>query len=119
MDSPPEAPPASTRVLLARSAERVLAASDGLSPTSGRGRWATADGDRSIAGVSAAEAASGRVDVALHLVAEWPPGSLEQQADELRDRLADAAEKEGLADRLGQVDVLVHDISDPDRAEAR
>ncbi len=118
MDASGKAPVASTRVRLARLAERALAASDGLSPTSGRGRWSTADGERSIGGVSAAETASGRIDIALHLVAEWPPGPLESRADELRDRLLEAAGEEGIADRLGEVDVLVHDIRGPERAEA-
>lgn len=106
----------SGRVLLARMAEQVIAASDAVSATAGRDqRWATADGDRVIEGVVVAETALGQVDVELHLVADWPPEPLEQLAAQLRRRLWRSAASSGVDDRLGDTDVAIHDVRAPDQ----
>jgi hypothetical protein len=110
--------PASTRISIARLAARVIAASPALVATSGDGRWVTVDGGDRIPGVVAAEAGGGRVDVALHLVASWPPQPLEALAGQLREALLRSAASAGLGGRLGRVDVSIHDLQLPE-AEGR
>jgi len=102
--------PASGRVLLARLAERAIAAQDAVGATAGRdGRWVTADGDRLIDGVVVV-AAGRRLDVELHVVAEWPPEPLQQLAARLRGELELSASYCGLSDQLGDVDVAIDDV---------
>ena len=102
--------PASGRVLLARLAEQVIAGQDAVSATAGRGeRWSTADGDQLIDGVVVA-ATGRRLDVELHVVAEWPPEPLQQLAARLRGGLERSASYSRLSDQLGDVDVAIHDV---------
>jgi len=114
-------PAVSGRVLLARLAEQVIAASDTVGATAGRGRhWVTADTERLIEGVVVADTSNGQVDVELHLVADWPPEPLDQLAAHLRRDLRRSASLAGLDDRLGETHVAIHDIRAPDPdAEAR
>jgi hypothetical protein len=104
--------PTSSRIALARLAERVVAADPGVSPAEG-GLWLTRDGDRLIPGVVVAAGAGGRVDVSLHLVAHLPPRPLELQVATLRAELVEAARTAGLGERLGPIDVTIHDLRQP------
>jgi len=73
-------------------------------------RWTTPDGDRSITGVIATEHATGTVEVELHLVLAWPPEPVAQVGERLRLQLRRAATTAGLADRLGALQITVHDV---------
>lgn len=110
--------PASGRVLLACLAEQVIAGHDAVSATAGRDRrWVTADGDRLIDGVVVAATGS-RLNVELHVLADWPPEPLTQLATQLRSGVVRSASKAGLGDRLGDVDVAIHDVREPDDSGA-
>lgn len=109
--------PASTRVSVARLAEQVVARNAGVSATRGRGRWLTVDGGRSIDGVAVGQTPAGRVDVELHLIAEWPAQPLPALADQLRRELIAAATDAGCGERLGEIDISIHDFKVPDEAE--
>lgn len=106
-------PPASTRVSIARLAEQVVGRTAGVSATRGRGRWLTADGGRSIDGVVVGQTAAGVADVELHLIAEWPARPLPPLADRLRRELMADAAAAGLGERIGEIDVSVHDLKVP------
>lgn len=101
--------PVSGRVLLARLAEQTIAGSDGVSAAEDL-RWSTPDGDHRIAGVLAAADGGGRVDVELRVVIDWPPRPLEQVAADLRQALTRRAAIAQLDDRLGKVQIRIHDI---------
>jgi hypothetical protein len=104
--------PASRRADLAGLAGRAIAATAGLTATSGpAGRWQTAGPAQPVAGVVAVEDGRGRVELELHLTAGWPPAmSLQELADHLRARLRRAAEAAGMDDRLGAVSIAFHDV---------
>lgn len=106
--------PTSTRIVIARLAEQVVAADPGVSATREGGRWLTRDGDRVIPGVVAAASGGGRVDVDLHLLAFMPPRPLEHQAASIRAALLEAAQRTGVAASLGEIDVTIHDLVAPD-----
>jgi hypothetical protein len=107
--------PATERVRLARLAEAAVAATEGVTATAGgTGVWATPDGDRTIPGVVAIALPKGRVEIALHVDAMWPPPPLAAIADTLRGRLARSAQAAGLGDRLGPVAVSFHDVRAPE-----
>ena len=110
--------PASTRVSVARLAEQVIVRSSGVSATQGRGRWLTPDGERVVSGVVVGMTGAGRVDVALHLIAAWPPRPLPPIAAQLRRELASDAAAAGLGDQLGEISVTIHDLADPGEQEA-
>jgi len=105
--------PASTRVAIARLAEEVVGRTVGVSATRGRGRWLTADGERTIDGVVVGQTAAGATDVDLHLIAEWPARPLPPLADQLRWELRADAASAGLGDHLGEIEVSVHDFKLP------
>jgi uncharacterized alkaline shock family protein YloU len=117
MNTLDETRPASTRVSVARLAEGVLARSEGVGATRGRGRWFTADGERSIDGIVVAETAAGRIDVDLHLDAEWPARPLPALADQIRWELNAEAVKAGLGTRIGEIDISVHDFKTSEELE--
>jgi hypothetical protein len=102
----------SGRAGLADLAGRAIAGTAGVTATSGpAGRWQTAGPTRPIAGVVAVEDGRGRVELELHLVAGWPPAmSLQQLAEQLRERLRRSAEAAGMDDRLGAVSIAFHDV---------
>lgn len=103
--------PRSERVALARLAEAVVAVEPAVEPTAGLPRrWLTVDGEERIEGVVAAEDADGRIAVELHLIAHWPTPPLPRLAEGLREALRRAARPAGLAGRLGEVSVNIHDI---------
>lgn len=102
--------PRSVRVRLARIAAGVIALDSTVEPNSGRGRWMTLDGREQIAGVVAAEGADGKVEVELHLDLAWPPPPIERVAELIRDDVTAAARRDDLGDRLGRVDITVHDL---------
>ena len=108
---------ASTRISMARLAERVIALEVDVSPVQGGTRWQTRDGERAIAGVTVVAAGASRVAVGLHLIAHLPPPPLERRADQIRQALARAATDAELGDRLGEVDVTFHDLRDPAEIE--
>jgi hypothetical protein len=114
MSSPESTRPASTRIVLARLAEQVIAADPGVGATREGGRRLTRDGDRDIPGVVVAAGGDGRVEVDLHLVAYMPPRPLEEQADTLREALIAAARRSGVAASLGKIDVTIHDLVAPE-----
>jgi hypothetical protein len=104
------APPVSTRVQIARLAERVVARCSGVSATRSSGRWLTLDGERAIDGIVVARTPAGRVEVELHLIATWPPEPLPPLAEQLRRELVATAGRSGLGERLGEIEVFVHDV---------
>jgi hypothetical protein len=112
MPAPDLAAPVSGRAGLADLAGRAIAATAGITATSGpAGRWQTAGPTRPIAGVVAVEDGRGRVELELHLAAAWPPAmSLQQLAEQLRERLRRSAEAAGMDDRLGAVSIAFHDV---------
>jgi len=80
-----------------------------------RGRqrvWATADAGEILEGVVATARPDARFDVELHLVAQWPFGSLFALADQVRTRVRRAAALVGLDGILGQITVAFEDVHD-------
>src|SRR5437764_11548113 len=80
-----------------------------------RGRhrvWATADAGEILEGVVATARPDARFDVELHLVAQWPFGSLFALADQVRARVRRAAVRADLDGILGQVTVAFEDVRD-------
>ena len=106
------APRVSERVAVALVAEQAIAATPGVSATSGPGgRWRTVGSQQIIPGVLAAESGGGCIDVELHLVARWPlEGSFEELAEQLRAHLRRAAAIAGMGERLGAVSVAFDDV---------
>ena len=106
------ASPVSARAGLADLAARAIAATPGVTATSGpAGRWQTAGPAQPVAGVVAVEDGRGRVELDLHLAADWPPAtSLQQLAEQLREGLRHRAEAAGIDDRLGAVSIAFHDV---------
>lgn len=106
---------ASERVQVARIAAEAIDRTDGVAATPrGDRRWQTSGGGETISGVLAAESASGRVDVELHLAAHWPPpASLDELGEQLRDRIRRSAERGGLGERLGAISIAFDDLLTP------
>jgi hypothetical protein len=102
----------SGRVRLARLAGEAIAVTAGVTATTGcAGRWLTIGSQHTIAGVLAVENADGRVDIELHLLADWPPQmSLQRLGEQVRRRLRRSAVMAGLDERLGAVDVAFEDV---------
>ncbi len=103
----------SPRLVLAHLAGGVVAQASGVVGTDPERRWTTVVDGREIRGVTAIAASGGRFDVDLHILATWPPEPLRRLADDLRREIGAGAEREGLADRLGAVNVHVEGIVDP------
>jgi hypothetical protein len=118
MATPDVTRPVTTRVVVARLAEETIAVTDGVFATPGRGRWLTADGDREIPGVVVGEDGAGHIDVALHLIASWPPRPLPELVHGIRERLAEAAARAGLGGRIGRIDATIHDLGDAAAGES-
>jgi hypothetical protein len=77
----------------------------------GAGRvWATADAGELLEGVMATARTDARFDVELHLVAQWPFGSLFALADQVRGRVRRAVARADLDGILGQVTVAFEDV---------
>ena len=74
--------------------------------------WATVDAGELLEGVVAAARPDARFDVELHLVAQWPFGSLFELADQVRGRVRRAAVRADLDGILGQVTVAFEDVRD-------
>lgn len=108
--SPEPRRPRSARVVLARLAEAIIDREPTVEATAGVGLWMTLDGSERILGVVSNEAASGSVEVELHLIARWPAGPLPQLAEGIREELREAASAAGLGERLGEIAVTIHDI---------
>jgi hypothetical protein len=72
--------------------------------------WATVDAGEILEGVVATARPDGRFDVELHLVAEWPFGSLFALADEVRTRVQRAAARADLDGLLGSITVGFEDV---------
>jgi hypothetical protein len=109
MSSPDPTRPTSVRIGIARLAGQVIVDDPDVEPADGS-RRSTADGDDVIPGVVAAAGVDGRIDVDLHLVAYLPPRPLGEQAASVRAGLVAAARRSGLAARLGEIDVTIHDL---------
>jgi hypothetical protein len=78
-----------------------------------RGRqrlWATADAGEILEGVVATARPDARFDVELHLVAQWPFGSLFGLADQVRARVRRAATLVDLDRVLGSITVGFEDV---------
>ena len=75
-----------------------------------RGVWATVDAGEMLEGVVATARRDARFDIDLHLVAQWPFGSLFVLADQLRARVQRAAGSAKLDGILGQVTVGFEDV---------
>jgi hypothetical protein len=74
--------------------------------------WATADAGEILEGVVAAARPDARFDVELHLVAQWPFGSLFALADQVRARVRRAAARAELDGILGSIAVGFEDVHD-------
>jgi hypothetical protein len=74
--------------------------------------WATADAGEILEGVVAAARPDARFDVELHLVAQWPFGSLFALADQVRTRVGRAAARVDLDAILGSITVGFEDVYD-------
>src|SRR5947209_16139526 len=80
-----------------------------------RGRqrvWATADAGEILEGVVSVARPDGHFDVELHLVAQWPFGSLFALADQVRARVRRAAARVDLDGILGSINVGFEDVHD-------
>lgn len=97
---------------MARLAGQAIAATDGVTATIGPAhRWLTIGCQHTVPGVLAVEDAHGRVDIDVHLLADWPPQmSLQQLAQQVRGRLRRSAGVAGLDERLGAVSVAFDDV---------
>src|SRR5947209_5013893 len=102
------------RSRLARGAlEAATAVPEVAAGVRGRQRvWATADAGEILEGVVAAARPDGRFDVELHLVAQWPFGSLFALADHVRARVRRAAARIDLDGFLGSITVGFEDVHD-------
>jgi hypothetical protein len=102
--------PLSVRVQLARLALESALAVDGVvgSDPGPRGMWATADERERLPGVTSMARADGTYGLALHLVTRVVP--LHPLADRVRARVARAAARAGLAERLGPLDITIEDV---------
>lgn len=74
--------------------------------------WATVDAGEILEGVVVTARPDARFDVELHLVAQWPFGSLFELADQVRTRVQRAAARADLDGILGQVTVAFEDVRD-------
>ena len=74
--------------------------------------WATVDAGEILEGVVATARPDARFDVELHLVAQWPFGSLFALADQVRKRVQRAAARAEVDGILGQVAVAFEDVYD-------
>jgi hypothetical protein len=74
--------------------------------------WATVDADEILEGVVATARPDAGFDVELHLVAQWPFGSLFGLADDVRKQVRRAAARADLDGILGQVTVAFEDVRD-------
>ena len=74
--------------------------------------WATVDAGEILEGVIATARPDARFDVELHLVAQWPFGSLFALADQVRARVQLATARADLDGILGQVTVAFEDVRD-------
>ncbi len=72
--------------------------------------WATVDAGEILEGVMATARPDARFDVELHLVAQWPFGSLFELADQVRARVQRAAARGELDGILGQVTIAFEDV---------
>lgn len=113
--SEPARPPAasrplSVRVQLARLALESALAVDGIvgSDPGPRGVRVTVDGRERLPGVTSMARADGTYGLALHLVTRVVP--LHPLADRVRSRVARAAARAGLAERLGPLDITIEDV---------
>ena len=104
--------PASERVLLARTAIAAALMVDGVveahAPEKG-GVVTGSSGGAAIQGVRVLAGEGGRYDVDLHLVARLVP--LPPLAERVRSRVTKAAQRAGLADRLGPVSIRFEDLA--------
>jgi hypothetical protein len=80
--------------------------------------WATLDGGELLEGVVATARPDARYDVELHLVAQWPFGSLFALADKVRGRVQRAVARADLDGILGQVTVAFEDVLDATSEQA-
>lgn len=113
---PPTAGGPSARAQLARLAREAALAAPGVVAMSAGpgGQWVAADRGERLTGVGAAARSDGRYDVRVAVTVGEPVPPLHELADAIRDRLAAAAGKEGLAEDLGSVDVAIADVAAPD-----
>ena len=82
-----------------------------------RGVWATADAGELLAGVVATARPDARFEIELHLVAQWPFGSLFALADQVRARVQRAAGRANLDGILGPVTVAFEDVREASSEE--
>jgi hypothetical protein len=82
-----------------------------------RGVWATVDAGEMLEGVVATARRDARFDIELHLVAQWPFGSLFELADQIRARVKRAASSAELDGILGQVTVAFEDVREASSEE--
>ncbi|MGO9890800.1 MAG: hypothetical protein ACLP0L_23270 [Solirubrobacteraceae bacterium] len=82
-----------------------------------RGVWATVDAGEMLEGVVATARRDARFDIELHLVAQWPFGSLFELGDQIRAGVKRAASRAELDGILGQVTVAFEDVREASSEE--
>jgi hypothetical protein len=113
--SPDEAALGSPRIHLADIAGRVTAATPGVALSDGGDpRWQTADRVRRVRGVTVVADGGGRFEVCMRVIVAWPPKPPAEIADQLRGRVREAAEREGLSAAVGAIDVQIVGVEDAD-----
>jgi hypothetical protein len=75
-----------------------------------RGVWVTVDAGELLPGVVAAARRDGRFDIDLHVLVQWPSGSLLMLADQVRAAVECAACRTQLDGVLGRVTVAFEDV---------
>jgi hypothetical protein len=82
-----------------------------------RGVWVTVDAGEILEGVVATARRDGRFDIELHVVVQWPSGSLLTLADQVRAAVKRAAGRAQLDGVLGQVTVTFEDVREASSEE--
>ncbi len=105
----------SRRVQLARLAWETALATDGVvgGDAGGVRRWQTEDRGETLPGVLVAAHGGARFDVELHLIAAWPTAPLHEVGRTIRERIATAAARAGLAEALGSLTISFGDLAEP------
>lgn len=106
--------PESARLQLAAIADRVVSRMPGVALTDGPdGRWQTIDRHHRFRGLTAVTDGTGAFELSLHVIVSWPPDPLTSLAADLRRRIQTAVKRDGLAARLGPVEIHIAGVEDP------
>lgn len=75
------------------------------------GIWTTRDAGKTLEGVVVTARRDGLYEVALHLTARWPFGSLHDLGTEVHESVRQAARSAGLGHALAEVSVAFEDVT--------